>query len=297
MTSVLVSHSAYAHLHDPTVPPCFEWRNEKVEPRQDESGQNYVVFGAPRLSPPNKSNFAPDEQLTIELDVNGQLCSPFYVYLLPQTRSSSPALIQKTTPSPIYSRGAFNRQVRHTVTFSVNPIQPQAGATSALSALRIVVTQYGSDKELFRHTIPFVASWRAPSDLTVAGIPEYECAQDMQLPAKIEPVVRCSNSLTAPVDSERLDLDQDGICERIVRDSVCDKTHGNRCFRILAERDGSWQPIAQFYNELTQHSSNTGHYSLSSLELGPLSNVTRFSEWRANAYVTHMYLHNCDRLP
>jgi len=293
----LLGHAAFAHLRDPNVPPCFEMRDEQVVKHTDTSGQNSIVFSVPEIAPPNRTAFAVGEYLNIAIQLSGQLCSPYFVFIETQQSPQRTALIQQTSPSLPYPPGRVERRIKHSVTFAVDPLNPLPNAVGGMSSVRIVVAQYGSYKKLASYTIPLTATWRAPANLDVPGFPEYECADDMRLPPVVESPARCSNSLTVPNGATQIDLNGDGICERIVRDENCDKTHGNRCFRVLAERSGDWQPIAQFYNKLTQHSSDTGYRALSSLELGPLSNVTRFSEWRGGAYATHMYLHDCSRLP
>jgi len=205
--------------------------------------------------------------------------------------------VQLTSPSPIYPPGRFSWTVKHTVTFAVDPRNPKPNTVGGIASVRVVVAQYGSDKEIAGQVIPISASWRAPDKLDLAGIPEYECADDMQLPPAAEVTASCTNSIAAPRGSVSVDLNQDGTCERIVRDTLCDKTHGNLCYRILAERNGDWQRIAQFYNRLAQHGSDKEFRSLSSIETGPLSATTWFSEWRGSGYVTHKYLRDCSRLP
>jgi len=295
--SLFASQVALAHLHDAHVPPCFEMKDEVVVPQTDTSGDNYILFRSPEFSPPNRREFSIDEYLTLQIEVSGQLCSPFYIYVLTEQSPKTTALVQLTSPSPIFPSGRFARTIKPYVTFAVDQRNPVPNAMGGVTSVRVAVVQYGSDKEIASQVFPISAQWRAPAKLDSHGFPEYECAADMQLPPAVEAPARCSNSTSAANGSVPVDLNQDGICEQIVRDAACDKTNGNRCFRILAERDGDWQPIAQFYNRLTQHRSGTPYRSLSSIETGPLSDTTRFSEWRGGAYVTHMYLHDCSRLP
>lgn len=299
--SILFAGSpAHAHLHDPNVPPCFELRNERVAPRPDVSAQNAVVFTVPELVPVNKLRFAAGERLNVSVRLSGSLCSPFFVFIEPQLQGGVPTrLVQQTSPSLIYAPGNVDLKVSHFVTFAVDPQHIRPGAEAAVSSLRLVVSQYGSYKPLGVLEIPIDAVWRTPDQVHTSGVPEYECAEDMRLPrilTRIE-APQCFNSVAKPKGGAALDLNRDGICEWAVREPRCDKTSGNQCYRILEERDGDLQPIAQFYNTLTLHESSAAYPGLSSVEHGPLSNLTRYSEWLEGEYVTHLYLHDCRRLP
>jgi hypothetical protein len=301
LASILfASAQVRAHLRDPNVPPCFEMRNEHVVPRPDVSAQNTVAFAVPGLTPINKTRFTAGERLNVSVRITGSLCSPYSVFIEPQLKSGAKTLlIQQTSPSLVYAPGGVNLTIRHFVTFAVDPKKVRPGAQAALSSIRITVSQYGSYKPLGVIEMPVDAVWRAPDRVNVAGVPEYECADDMRLPPvpASEAAPSCSNSVAKPEGGTVLDLNRDGICEWAVRDSVCDKTSGNRCYRILEERDGDLQPIAQFYNELTLHQSSAAYPGLSSVERGPLSDLTRYSEWLDGEYATHLYLHDCSRLP
>lgn len=299
--SILFAGShAQAHLQDPNVPPCFEMQNERVVPRPDVSAQNTVVFSMPELAPVNKVRFAAGERLNVSVRMTGSLCSPFSVFIQPQLKGSVPTqLTQQTSPSPIYAPGNVDLEISRFVTFSVDPQHIRPGAEAALSSIRIVVSQYGSYKFLGMLEIPIDALWRTPDRVNASGVPEYECAADMRLPRILTSVEapHCSNSIPKPEGGAALDLNRDGICEWAVRDSLCDKTSGNQCYRILEERDGDLRSIAQFYNKLTLHESSAAYLGLSSVERGPLSDLTRYSEWQEGEYVTHMYVHDCSRLP
>lgn len=299
--SILFAGSpAQAHLHDPNVPPCFEMRNERVVPRPDVSAQNAVVFSVPELAPVNKMRFAAGEHLNVSVRITGSLCSPFSVFIQPQLQGGvPPRLAQQTSPSLIYAPGNVDLEISHFVSFSVDPQHIRPGAEAALSAIRIVVSQYGSYKPLGMLEIPIDAVWRTPDRVNTSGIPEYECAADMRLPRILTSVEapQCSNSVAKLKGGVALDLNRDGICEWAVRDPLCDKTSGNQCYRILEERDGDLRSIAQFYNKLTLHESSAAYPGLSSVEHGPLSDLTRYSEWQEGEYVTHLYVHDCSRLP
>jgi hypothetical protein len=291
---------AQAHLHDANVPPCFEMQNERVVSRQDRSGDNSVLFAAPRLTPVNKLHFAAGEHLSVTVHVTGWMCSPYSVFIQTVRKGGTESDLQQlTSPSPVYEPGRIDREITHYVTFAIDPKKVHPGARAELTGLRIVISQYGSYKELGALEIPVAAVWQASQRTSVAGIPEYECVSDMKLPAVLPQVdqPRCSNSLPQPTGGRALDLNRDGVCEWAVRDAGCDKIYDNRCYRILEEREGSFEPIAQFYNQLTLRESSDEYAGLSSVERGPLSDITRYSEWQDDHYETHMYLHDCSRLP
>lgn len=295
----MMSGAAEAHLRDPNVPPCFEMQNERVVARPDTSAENVITFSVPEIRPAGQTRFVTGEHLNISVQITGQLCSPYSVFVQPQAGlGQDTTLVQQTSPSPVYPPGKLDHRVAHFVTFAIDPHNFRPGAQAGLSAIRLAVVQYGSYKQLASLEIPLSALWRAPDRANLQGVPEYECADDMKLPDVIRgETPRCSSSLTPPSGASALDLNRDGICEWIVPDVRCDKTHGNRCFRILQEHNGDFRPIAQFYNKLTLHDSDSEYRGLSSLERGPLSDLTRYSEWRDGEYVTHMYLHDCSRLP
>jgi hypothetical protein len=288
--------SAQAHLHDRNVPPCFEMRDDKVHELPNTSGDNFIRFGRIEFTPANGSQLAASEYLYITVRVTGKLCSPYMVFLYPQTREATP-LVVGSRPSLAHPGGSIDKDFTQFVTLSVDEKNIVPGATGTISSVRLRIVQYGSHKEYAQIDIPVTATWRAPSRPTVQTFPEYECIDAMRLPPAVVVPTRCANSIDAPAGSRRSDLNQDGICEVFVRDEVCDQTHGNLCYRVMAERNGAWQPITVFWNELTEHSSESGYRSLSYVVHGPLSEMTSFIEWTNDTYLTHNYLHKCSLVP
>lgn len=294
--TLCISPSVYAHLRDANVPPCFEMRNEQVHPLPNTSGDNFLRFGAVDFSPGNGSQLTTPDYLYITVQITGRLCSPYFVFLYPQTKSKT-NLVVGSSPSLVHPPGNIDKAFRMFVTLSVDRNNIRPGETGEISGVLIRVVQYGSHKLYQEFDIPVTATWRAPASPTVRTFPEYECIDEMRLPPVVEVPARCANAITVPKGSRPTDLNQDGICEAIVRDELCDRTHGNSCYRVMAERNGAWQPLAIFYNRLVEHSSESGYRGLSFVEHGPLSETTWFSEWTNDAYLTHKYLHVCSLVP
>jgi len=288
--------AAQAHLNDGNVPPCFEMRNEQVHPLPDTSGDNFLRFGAVDLTPANGSQLTTPDYLYITVQITGRLCSPYFVFLYPQTKGKT-NLIVGSSPSLVHPPGNIDKAFRMFVTLSVDRNNIRPGETGELSSVRIRVVQYGSQKPYAEFDIPVSATWRAPVNPTVRTFPEYECIDEMRLPPVVTVPAQCSNAIATPKGSRPTDLNQDGICEAIVRDELCDRTHGNSCYRVMGERNGAWQSLVIFYNQLIEHSSESGYRSLSFVEHGPLSETTWFSEWNKDAYLTHKYLHVCSLVP
>lgn len=292
---ILSAGTAHAHLIDPNVPPCFEMRNEQVAPLPDTSADNAIEFSIPELMPVNSSRFAAAERLNVTLRITGKMCSPYMVYIETEVKGASRGLVLTTSPSPVYPPGTVNRQIEHFVTFGIDEKNVRPGAEESVTKLRLSVQQYGSHKRLASLDIPLNATWRAPNDVSVAGIPEYECIDDARISTALPQVEAplCSSSLKAPEGALRLDLNGDGVCEWAARDERCDKIFDNRCYRVYEERDGALRAIAQYYNELHIHNDGSAYRALSSVETGPKSNLTHYDEWFGGRYVHHMYLHNC----
>jgi hypothetical protein len=301
LTSVLILQAGmtHAHLKDPNVPPCFEMRNEKVVPLPDTSAGNFIEFSTPELSPVSASRFSAGDRLNLTVRITGRMCSPYMVYIQPETKGDGRGLILMTSPSLVYPPGKVDRKIEHYVTLGVDEKDVRPGAEQAVTKLRLSVQQYGSYKPLASYDIPIAAAWRVPENVSVAGIPEYECLDAANIPAELPQVEapRCTSSIKGPDGGMRLDLDADGICEWTARDERCDKIHGNRCFRVFEERNGALRPIAQFYNALRIHNDGSARRALSSVETGPKSNLTHYHEWLDGRYLHHMYLHDCKLLP
>jgi hypothetical protein len=296
--SMLLASVAQAHLNDPNVPPCFEMRNEQVVALADTSAENVIEFSTPEFAPVNHSAFAAGDRLNLSVLVTGKLCSPYMVYILAES-TRGPGLVQMTSPSPVYPPSTISRKVEHFITFAIDEKDVRPGAEVTVIKLRLSVQQYGSYKQLASYEIPLKATWRAPRNVSVAGIPEYECADDMNVPAALPQVEapRCSSSIRGPDGGLRLDLNGDGICEWAAPDARCDKIFGNKCFRVYEEHDGQLRAVAQFYTELRIPNDGAAYRALSSVETGPKTNITHFSDWLDGRYVHHKYVQDCKLVP
>jgi hypothetical protein len=292
---VVLATSAVAQTGT-AIPPCFELEDGKISPRPDTSSQNFIRFGTVDITPVNWVELKTDDYLYVTVRVTGRLCSPFWVFLSGKQEGPSP-LVMGTRPSLPHPSGEIDRDFQQFVTFGVDPKDIQPGATAQLVSVKMRVVQYQTEKEYGVLEIPLRAAWRAPGNPTVRTFPEYECIDSMRLPPVVEPRTQCSNAFPLPKGSSTIDVNQDGICEAIVRDEVCDRTHGNTCYRLMSERDGAWQPLTYFYNRLTQHQSDSAYRSLSYIEHGPLSETTSLIEWHNGTYLRHQYLHNCSLVP
>lgn len=282
---------------DPGV-PCFRVVDEQIVEIDDAiGGQRYAEILDVRLNPEWVTDLKFDEVVHIAIRYRIASCRPFYVFVDPlwDHRNDVSWFV---SGSPVYEPGV--RDDAHTGFVGFE--QKEASSTdshAAIHGVRVTIVEFGTSRLLAEREIGVNVSWRAGSKMLTDT---EECVDRLVWPAQREPIRACSNSTEFTLQSgfrvaDKMDLNQDGICELVVEAESCRKLGGNTCYKVFAEREDYFKEIWTFYNALAVFGDENGFARLGSTEDGPLTDVHRFGVYDAlrSRYVTRTFVQPCFR--
>lgn len=286
------------------IPECYEMSLNGVEPVENQYGTSHFQIKSISAIPEWLNRLKMGEQFTFRIQYKATHCRPFYIFIHPIAKNMQ-NVTQFSSPSPVFIPGKnINGEYIAFLGYQRKPNSDALEESVSIDGLRISFVDYGTSHEVASFEFAIHVSWLNEQHYPVVTETQFTrpmCINDYLWPDEyLPPRSFCSNSIDFPLQEgyevkQSIDLNADGICELIVQAEYCRKTHDNTCYLLYEERDGRFQKIFHYYNELEFFETYNGYAIIGAMEYGPIYSTYRMGEYREGKYRTTYMRHPCKK--